>query len=243
MALGASVKAFVDNPKTNFWGALVSVTAEVVSWFSTLRGHGSQPFGQIAFGLTVFFLGRLAWTQYWAAERFRENAKPKFDMVFTPDLGRPSLQVIEAGSTKERRYRVGILSLTSEIVPSVRVLLMSCEPPGNFIFPRHRLGVMDSAAATGERELHPSADDKASLWFDVVAESGHKSRVPEWFEFCYADQALRAPVIKSLHDHEYAFEVVLRAEGGGTFLERTFRISKPWDEKENRSGKLLMLPL
>ncbi|MGH9387666.1 MAG: hypothetical protein ACRD2N_25690, partial [Vicinamibacterales bacterium] len=162
----------------------MSAVAEVLSWVSNAEPTFVTP---VAFMATVFFVGRLAWTQYWEAQLFRDATKPKFEIVFEPtgdEESRPYLQIIkfedhaefqpfpESSSpvlrrkrtivTKmaERRYRVGVRSLSTAIVPSVELVLVACEPGGNHVHVGHRLAVMDSNTPAAARDLAPHPQGK-----------------------------------------------------------------------------------
>lgn len=236
MPIVSSAKAFFDSPKFNFWGAVVSALAEITSWFSIFGGSDSvlsAQGGRIAFALTVFFLGRLAWIQYWQAESYRERQKPRFDIVFLPeneDDSRPYIQTLEFGQFKgsgfpmvkmsDRRYRVGVVNLSTATVPNVRVILESCTPSDNFIHIGHRLLVMDSNPPIGERDLPPSVDGHPTLWFDVVNELMEGDTRPAHFQFCFANPNICGPVMAN------DYEIVLRAEGGNVSRSRSFRVVK-----------------
>src|SRR5438552_17591088 len=100
-----------------------------------------------------------------------DNRSPKFEIVFMPandEESRPFLQrlafqqqvpVVTGGDVGsgvtsplgyarrdfvDRRYRVGIVNLSSAMVPSVSLTLASCEPGGTYVHVGHHLLVMDS---------------------------------------------------------------------------------------------------
>jgi hypothetical protein len=253
------LRSFLDSPKVNFGGACLSAVAEVVSWTSNATPAYVTP---VAFIATVFFLGRLAWTQYVEAQAFRDSARPRFEIVFEPPAvepgdadadGRPYLQVLRfqqrvpsplpIGSQTlkltfcDRRYRVGIRNLSTAIVPKVRVVLAACKPGGNFVHVAHALLVMDSDPPAAERDLAPNESGQPTLFFDVVKELGQDGRTPGHVSFCFANDNLSQPV------HGDSFEIRLRAEGGGYSHERTFAISKPYLHPLKKHYPVIMEPL
>jgi hypothetical protein len=248
MSMLGRVRAFFDDPRVNFWGAVLSVVAEVGGWLTNVPD--TSPFSRIAFALTVFFLGRLAWTQYWEAHEQRENRKPKFDLVFrqgSSNDDRPFFQTLDFkmamanGKTmrmNDRRFRVGLVNLSSATIPNVRVVLESCTPSANMIHVGHRLLRMDSDPEGGEGDLPPSPDLKPTLFFDVVNEMGQAESptAPSKFLFCYAIPGVRG------HVGCGEYEIVLRAEGGDFSCTRTFLIKKD-ALGPGQFGPLIMKPL
>src|ERR1700685_1696928 len=123
------------------------------------------------------------WTSQKRIVELERQFTPKFEIVFLPENdsdSRPYLQTLTYGryedpgfpmvKIKDRRYRVGIRSLSKAVVASVHVVLSLCEPSGNFIHIGHRLQVMDSNPPEGERDLPPSVNGAPTLFFDVVNE-------------------------------------------------------------------------
>lgn len=252
--VAASVRAFLNSPKTNFWGAVVSAVAEIVGWIGNIPTE--FPWWQpAAFGLTVFFMGRLAWTQYWEAEGYRKRLEPKFEIVFVPlndEDSRPYLQTLEYPQIKQggavrrrvdRRYRVGLVNLSSGIVPDVSVVLARCTPAANFIHVGHKMLVMDTDPPRDTRDLPPSPTGEPTAYFDIVNENGPDDRVPDHFFFCYANPNIRGPIEFDIHRPLMTFEVVLRAEGGGYACERSFRVSKDVGARLGGWRRLEMRPL
>lgn len=245
-----------EHPRVHFVGAALSASFEVVSWFTTL--DDPYQITPILFILTVVFIGLFALGQYLEAEALREEKKPKFDIVFSPDEGawpdsRPYLQLLEfhwqddpfqpAYVKEDRRYRVGIMSLCAAIVPAVRLVLVDALPKDNWIHSGHTLLVMDTDPPAGEAPLHPSNDGKPTLFFDVVCECDAQGQVPASFRFEYANPQLRGPVLHNpRYGEDYSYTIQLRAEGGGWSCERWFKVSKGWDVKHGRQ-RLRMEPL
>lgn len=176
--------------------------------------------------------------------------EPKFEIVFLPENdtdSRPYLQTLTRGvfetpglpmvEIKDRRYRIGIRSLSKAIVPSVHLVLSRCEPSGNFIHVGHRLRVMDSDPPEAERDLPPSTDGSPTLWFDVVNEVAHSDTRPRQFYFCFANPGICGPVRSG------KYEITLRCEGAGVSHERAFVITKEWDDYLHDLARLDMKPL
>lgn len=239
----SSLKRSFDRPTVQFWGAVASALIEVISWLTDVEPRYVTP---AAFALTVFFLGRLAWMQFQEAEGYREQNKPKLDMLFLPENdtdSRPYLQTLEFGMSpgggqvmvemRDRRYRVGIQNLSAATIPDVSVRLASCRPGGNFVFPEHQLAVQDSSPPGGLADIPPHG----TRWFDVVNEVGRASSRPDHFRFCY-----RNPDFSGLPVPADTYEVVLRADCGGQSVARTFRIEKECHDPQNY-GRLRMIPI
>jgi hypothetical protein len=131
----------------------------------------------------------------------------------------------------DRRYRVGVVNLSSATVQGVSVVLESCTPGGNMIHIGHRLLVMDSDPPLGARDVPPNKVGEATAWFDVVNTFDDEGDTPEAFIFCYANPGIRGAVPAGSYD------IVLRAQGGGVSTSRQFRIEIPPD------GQLTMQPL
>ena len=81
------------------------------------------------------------WTSQKRILELERQLEPKFEIVFLPENdtdSRPYLQTLTSGrietpglpmvKIEERRYRVGIRSLSKVIVPSVHLVLTRCEP-------------------------------------------------------------------------------------------------------------------
>jgi hypothetical protein len=243
-----------EHPRVALAGAAVSTVAEVVSWFTTF--DDAWRVTPVAFILTFLFFGLFAFNQYVEAQRLRDAQEPKFDIAFHPGEssdGRPYFQEFDvpwrddAGlpiyQKRDRRYRVGIVNLCTAVVPKVRVKLADCEPRDNWVHIEHDLAVMNTNPPLAERDLYPSKDGKATLFFDVVAEFDTVGVMPAHFRFEYSDTNLRGPVEYDVrYQGNYSFRVLLRAEGGGWSCERWFKVFKGWDE-EGRARPLTMEPL
>jgi hypothetical protein len=135
---------------------------------------------------------------------------------------------------EDRRYRVGIRTLSKAIVPSVHVIPSRCEPSGNFIHIGHRMLVMDSSPPAGERDLPPSPDGTPTLWFDVVNEVARFDGRPSQFHFCFANPNICGPVDSG------KYEITLRCEGAGVSHERSFLIEKGWNDRLHEPTRLSM---
>jgi hypothetical protein len=251
--MAGRVVSLLGSPRFNFWGALVSVAAEIISWTSAFP-PGWKWATPAAFCLTVFFLGRLAWTQYLEAQGHRERAAPKFEIVFRPDQGRPYLQakafqnirpMVGPIQMEDRRYRVGIVSRSTAIIPSVRLILVRCQPSGNYIEIGQRLAVYDSGnPPKGEADLHPNAHREPTLFFEVVFEFYEASELAaDNFRFAYANYEQALPIRVDFDNPDMRHEITIRAEGGGWSDERTFIIEKPWSDEWTCSTKLEMKPV
>jgi hypothetical protein len=163
---------------------------------------------------------------------FEEARRPRLRIVFgaTGETDtRPYLQslvFLREGTVGppvrvlDRRYRVGIQNMSTAVIPNVSVRLESCQPSGKFGLPETRLLVQDSDPPVGERDLPPSKADEPTLWFDVVNEVADESVIPDHFRFCYAIPSLCQPVPAG------NYEIVLRADGGGTSARQRFRVRK-----------------
>lgn len=161
-----------------------------------------------------------------------EDSRPYLQTLEVMVLERPIPGVSEMVATKvDRRYRVGVVNLSSATVQGVSVVLERCIPGDNMAHVGHRLLVMDSAPPLGARDVPPSKAGEATAWFDVVNTFDDEGDTPEAFTFCYANPKIRGAVPAG------SYEVVLRAEGGGVSTSRQFRIEIPPD------GQLTMQPL
>lgn len=187
----------------------------------------------------------------------KAEKQPKFEIVFEPDERAypdscPYRQVLEFVARRhpsgpdrpmrDHRYRVGIVNLSSAIVPNVRVVLADCELRGNYVHLGHTLLVMDSDPPAAERDLHPSPDGKPTLYFDVVAECGNRNETPKYFEFVYANPNIRGPVgYELLANEDHSYEITLRAEGAGYSCSRSFRVSKGFENHQVKNLRMELL--
>jgi hypothetical protein len=152
--------------------------------------------------------------------------------MFEPD---EVLKVVDRNMV-DRRYRVGIVNLSSATVPDVSLTLVNCTPAGNFVHLGHHLLVMDTDPRLGRAALPPSADSQPTLFFDVVNENAPADTIPNEFLFCYANERLTGPIRAG------AYDIELRADGGNVSSTRRFRVSKSWHPTHG-SGRLVMTPL
>ncbi len=191
-----------------------------------------------------------------------EAQKAKFDIVFLPSnagegdsqpylvdktfIRAPRTQGEVASRFRLRKYRIGVVNLSTAIVPDVHAVIAACKPTGidQPVVIGARLQVMDSDPATGERDLHPNSRQDPSLFFDVVRELSPDDAGPaQELGFCYASDGLLRRTRPDVDDKEYAFTVTLRVDGGGYSTQREFKILKTWDEESNRYRKVVMKPL
>jgi len=147
---------------------------------------------------------------------------PQLDIVFR-STERPYIQEVRGEQEGlvffERRFRVGILS--DAFVKDVHVLLESCEPMSDFVFPAHALAVMGRPQGAEYFDVNPGADP--AVFVDVFTQRfDERSGVPvdemNLFHLCYAQQAL--PSLFPTRRHRLA----IRAEGSGSFVRRHFAI-------------------
>lgn len=162
---------------------------------------------------------------------------PKLEILFEPkndEDSRPYLQtlafqqLVEVPSFRskqvavnmiDRRYRVGVRNLSTVVAPDVALLLQSCQPGGNFVFPEHRFAVQDTNPPDGVCDI-PAGQTR---WFDVVNElSWVASKQPAAvFHLCYQN-----PDFQQLPVPAGTYDIVVRADGGGASVTRSFQISK-----------------
>jgi hypothetical protein len=248
------MKRFLTSPRFGMVLGILSVLWEAFWLVGAPIGIGLPQDRHQYFAWGFVALAVSAIQAVWASQKrvsdLERQLAPKFEIVFLPENNtdsRPYLQTLTFGKFEEpglpmvkmedRRYRVGILSLSKAIVPSVHVVLSRCEPAGNFIHVGHRLQVMDSDPPEAERDLPPSANGSPTLWFDVVNEVTRSDRRPRDFHFCFANPKICGPV----HSGEY--EITLRCEGAGVSHERSFAIRKVWDDQLRATTRLSMEPL
>ena len=169
--------------------------------------------------------GGLAW--WWEHGRVLaleagQGRLPTLDLVVR-STDRPYVQEVrfedESGEVfTEHRYRVGVVS--DALIPNVHVLLESCEPMSDFVFPAHALCVMGRPNRTEFVDVHP--DDDPSVFVDVFAQrfnerSGTPPDEMNLIHLCYVQQ-----VASLLPNRRH--RVGLRAEGGGAYARRYFVI-------------------
>lgn len=160
-----------------------------------------------------------------------ESRKPKCEIIFAPDSGRPYLQVLDFRQStmemRDRRYRVGVHSL-SDVTITVSLRLASCalvpdsEPVVlnhlNFVFPEHELAVQDTDPTSASCEIPPHE----TRWFDVVNEIGPASSIPDHFRVCYRNPNFSAAPVPF-----GTYEMVLRVDGSNApSVSRRFRVTK-----------------
>jgi hypothetical protein len=129
----AAIKRLLDSPRFNFVGAVLSVIAEVTGWLANVPD--TSLWSRAAFGLTVVFLGRLAWTQYWDAEALRNSTAPKVSLVFNEGQLFNSLH--RGGEL--RIFRVGVLNSGLEPVANVAIKVARIHPVLPRVFPMQEL--------------------------------------------------------------------------------------------------------
>ncbi|HKC55175.1 MAG TPA: hypothetical protein VKC35_03590 [Vicinamibacterales bacterium] len=241
------------------WGLFVSgAIASVIGWVLYAENIQNLP-ARLFIGtgglLLLLAIGRAFHDVRIERDRLAEDRTPKFDIVFSPGDdhdSRPCVQTLEfvkfqigaSGSRmRDRRYRIGVTSLSSVIVPAVQAVVSACIPSSDYIHIGHRLQVMDSDPIVGERDLPPNPKGESTLWFDVVHEYGHESKVPDHFMFCYANPNLVGPVGYDIHSEALSFVITIRVEGGGWTTERQFRVFKEWRDDWHQWERLRMVPL
>lgn len=238
----SSVKRFFTSPRVGMVGGILSMIWEAFWLVGAPIGIGlpqdRRQYFAWGFVAMIVCAVQAVWTSQRRVLELERQLEPKFEIVFLPENNtdsRPYLQTLTYGKFEQpgfpmvemvdRRYRIGIRNLSNAIVPSVHVVLSRCEPSGNFIHVGHRLLVMDSDPPAAERDLPPSADGSPTLWFDVVNETGHSSRRPSQFRFCFANPKICGPVDSG------RYEITLRCEGAGVSHERSFVITKEFDDR------------
>ncbi len=230
--------------------------AEVISWFGAAEWGRSST--AVFFALTVLFLGRFAYNQYYEADAYRQKLRPRLEIVFLPENdvdSRPYVQEIHFSKPipvasqhlrspryipmLDRRFRVGVRNLSDELIPNVAVVLAKCDPGGNLIHPGHRLTVMDSNPPENKRDLQPHPKGEPTLFFDIVSECFPEGTTnARDIQFCYQNIDLRADI--RAVDH---YEITLRAEGGGASHEASFLVIKRVAADGKSVDKLAMKPL
>ena len=250
---------FLRSYKTGVSGAIVTASWDAFWLIGPPVGiDAASRRAYLIWGFAAFVLciGQALYALITENNRLNAEREPKFEIVFRPEDetdSRPYLQRMEyprnsgPGSPYstwiDRRYRVGIVNLSSAIVPNVRLVLAKCDPSGNFIHVGHRLQVTDSDPILGERDLAPNPNGEATVFFDVVSETAHERDIPTVFTFCFANPNISGPVEYDLHharEGEFEFKILLRAEGGGYSHERWFRVSKNFDGRRHLWGRLKM---
>jgi hypothetical protein len=156
----------------------------------------------------------------------RARRSPKLDITFDPAQGRPYVQDRKTVAGQDhfviqQQIRVGIRNLSDELVTAAHVILESCEPLSDYVYPGHALR---QQGPQGEFfDVNPG--DGPTVYVDVLVclmslptwESNNPTEVED-LHICYVENLMsRLPV----RDHT----LVLRVEGGGTFQRRRFRAS------------------
>jgi hypothetical protein len=251
---------FLRSYKTGVTGAILTASWDAFWLIGPPIGmDASGRRAYLIWGFCAFLLcvGQALYALIQENHTLKAALQPNLEIVFLPEDtydSRPYLQTLEfvqppmvfgdvASRMVDRRYRVGVKNLTSRIIPNVHVVLAKCDPPSNFVHVGHRLLVMDSDPPVGERDLPPSVNGEPSLWFDVANELDYADRTPKSFTFCYANPNIRGPVEYDIHHDDFSFTIRLRAEGGGVFHEREFRVWKDWSHQfhEHRALKMVSL--
>jgi hypothetical protein len=183
-------------------------------------------------------------------DKLLADTAPKFEIVFEPNNdedSRPYLQTLEVLAVhrpthlrdvttvkmRDRRYRVGVRSLSSVTIPGVSLTLQDCNPAGNFIHVGYRLLVMDTDPRAAQGDLAPSRVGDATLFFDVVNELGEKGRHPPSFRFCYANENIQGDVTSG------TYEITLRADGGNASATKKLTIKKSWSPQDG-AGPIML---
>lgn len=232
----------------SIWRGIVFWLALMTGAFSLVReaffAYAAATGNQVSPSQTLSVLGHLSiiafivaggFVWWWEHDRLlaleaAQGRLPVLDIVVR-STERPYVQEItsfrtdaygspteEAGTT-ERRYRVGILS--DALVQNVHVLLESCEPMSEFVFPAHALSMMGRPDRTEFVDVHPG--DDPAVFVDVFAQrfneqSGTPPDEMNLIHLCYVQQ------LSSLLPNR-RHRVGLRVEGGGAYRRRGFIIA------------------
>jgi hypothetical protein len=205
----AAVKQFLDSPRVNFWGAVFGCLAEVVSWTSTL---GSPLFGRIAFGLTVFFFGRLAYVEHCEAAGYRAKFEPRFRVQFDP-ADRTGTYIQRRGSAEglERRYRICVVNESAAELGPLHAVIAATDASDEGLWLDRRLHPMgEPRESQGQFTL--SRDGRRFV--EVLQEWHFISGKPSTLAILYNSEDLTRPL--KTRD----FHLSVQVEGGNAPAQR-----------------------
>jgi hypothetical protein len=232
------------------WGAFVTALTVAVALLVDAQDLWDSPrlkwievSGFLVFVGLVFWELRRLMAQVQSLE---EVQRPKLSLVHRATETRPFVQVLRFpaqasnGQTVEledRRCRVGVLNVSAIDVSQVRVVLQSCEPGGNFVFPEQALLVhgTDPESGTCTVAPPPKGSDLPDQLVDVVNELGVAgAEIPDSIQLCYANPNIRQPIPAG------NYVITLRVVGGNASKTRQFRIIK---HITNADGKTQVVPV
>jgi hypothetical protein len=181
---------------------------------------GDHHYTAYAFGaVAATFLLTAAWIHYQQLKASVPSSLPVLDLVVR-STQRPYVQEIEQGdelgAISTRWYRVGVLA--DRLVTGVRVLLDSCVPISENVFPAHALRVMGQPGNTEFVDVH--AAKEPAVFIDVFTQTWNERAAPE------AQQTLHLGYVRqgrTLIPNQRQ-RLGLRVEGGGTSTVRYFVI-------------------
>jgi len=163
-----------------------------------------------------------------AIEALESRRRPKLDMVLSGKM-RPYYQeyrTVLAATNQimiDRRFRVGIQNLSSVTIKDVRVIIESCEPATDAVFPGHALQVMGAPEGTERFDCAPS--DTPTGWVDVVFDKTFQDPSGET-QYIWIAYAISIPNMLA----NGTYTIRLRAEGENTSCTKSFVIEKDRDQ-------------
>jgi hypothetical protein len=212
-----------------FWLALMtgafSLVREAFFAYAAASGNPVSP------SQTLSVLGHLSIVAFivagafvWWSEHQRiltlqaaQGRLPTLDLVVR-STERPYVHEVRAeeGMFTQRWYRVGVLC--DSLVRDVHVLLESCEPMSEFVFPAHALCVMGKPNRTEFVDVHPGNDP--AVFVDVFTQRWDPSTPLDEVDVIHLCYVQELP--SSLPSRRR--RVGLRAEGGGASCHSYFVI-------------------
>lgn len=138
----------------------------------------------------------------------------------------------------ERRYRVGIVNHSPNVIANVGVTLSSCRPEHDYAFLGFHLAVMGSDPPAQYHDVRPSRNGEPTAWFDVAYSVSYVDDPQDSFRFVYVDLNQRGVI-----DGVGPVEITLTAEGNdGSSHMRPFRLAIE-DSPDHDEQVLTMKPL
>lgn len=229
-----------------WWESAMALIAFVVTAFG-VRYFDEHPTAMqwVATVVLLFVVLELCVVTPWrmwrdSQHRVRELealAEPRLEIVFHPDKP-PYLQElhiqVNGKLVVDRRYRIGLKNVSSQVIRNVRVVLESFEQlyDGKLrstttdqpIFLEHALGIMGREEKHGFVDVAPG--DRPTAFADVIEQTLNTERTSgDWMSPCYASG------IRTTLFSRGTFVFVLRVEGGGSYARERFKVGATLEDR------------
>jgi hypothetical protein len=195
-------------------------TASVALFIATLMALANG-FTYVGGVCGVAFVGFVvAAIRFYRHEQQSKDVAPTLDLVFR-STHEPYLMERrrndEQGEWLGRWFRVGVLT---DRLAKIHVLLESCQPRSEFVFPLSALRIMDHPPETEYVDVHPSPEP--SVFIDVFTQTiDERSGVPP-DEMNLLHLGYVRPLSRLMPNQRQ--RLTLRVEGGGASRSRSFLI-------------------